>query len=133
MIKNSKPYWNGEDILFSLLSIEKYGKLPQALDLKHHNRIINYLTLEQGISTGKNNHDAYRKNLSQYLTEKLNLGEKISKETKVQKRKNQFNYFFFNSILFYFFFIPFIIASFYFFRYYYFKNGKNTNNYDVKK
>lgn len=125
MIKNSKPYWNGEDILFSLLSIEKYGKLPQALDLRHHNRIANYFTLEQAISTGQNNHDNYRKKLSHYLTEKLNLQEKIKKETNVEKRKNQFSYFFFNSILFYFFFIPFVIASFIFFRYYYFKKWKN--------
>jgi len=115
MIKNSKPYWNGEDILFSLLSIEKYGKLPQSVDLKHHNRIANYLSLNEAISTGASNHDQYRKKLTQYLVEELNLEKKIKSDTRIDKRKNQFSYFFFNSILFYIFIIFFIGITFYFF------------------
>ena len=121
LIKNSKPYWNGEDILFSLLSIEKYGKLPQAINLNHHNRISNYLTLDEAISTGASNHDQYRKKLSQYLVKELDLENKIITDTNIEKRKNQFSYFFFNSILFYLFIIVFIFITFYFFRYYYFK------------
>jgi len=121
LIKNSKPYWNGEDIFFSLLSIEKYGKLPYALYLSHHNRIANYLTLDEAISTGASNHDQYRKKLSQYLVKELDLENKIITDTNIEKRKNQFSYFFFNSILFYLFTIVFIFITFYFFRYYYFK------------
>ena len=40
-IKKAKPFWNGEDILFSLLSIKKYNKLPISIELKHYNRYWN--------------------------------------------------------------------------------------------
>lgn len=44
LIKNSKPYWNGEDVLFSLMSLQKEKKMNRAYNLSHTNRILNYLT-----------------------------------------------------------------------------------------
>lgn len=121
LIKNSKPYWNGEDILFSLLSIQKYGKLPKVLNLDHHNRLSNYLNLNEAISTGSDDHQKYRKKLTQYLVKELELEKKIISDTKIEKRKNQFSYFFFNSILFYIFLIFFILLTYYYFKKYYFR------------
>ena len=121
LIKNSKPYWNGEDILFSLLSIEKYGKLPKVLNLDHHNRLANYLNLKEAISTGSGEHQKYRKKLTQYLVKELELEKKINSDTKIEKRKNQFSYFFFNSILFYIFLFFFILLTCYYFKKYYFR------------
>lgn len=105
LIKNSKPYWNGEDILFSFLSIEKNGKLPKAYNLKHDNRVSNYLNLNESISlqTNKNDnqldHLNYRKNLTQYLMEKMKIKEKIKEERKVKHWKTQVSYFVENSFL----------------------------------
>lgn len=121
LIKNSKPYWNGEDILFSLLSIQKYGKLPKVLNLDHHNRLANYLNLNEAISTGSDEHQKYRKKLTQYLVKELELEKKINSDTKIEKRKNQFSYFFFNSILFYIFLFFFILLTYYYFKKYYFR------------
>jgi len=121
LIKNSKPYWNGEDILFSLLSIEKYGKLPKVLNLDHHNRLANYLNLNEAISTGSGDHQKYRKKLTQYLVKELELNNKIKSDTNIEKRKNQFSYFFFNSILFYIFLFFFILLTYYYFKKYYFR------------
>ena len=121
LIKNSKPYWNGEDILFSLLSIQKYGKLPKVLNLNHHNRLANYLNLNEAISTGSEEHQKYRKKLTQYLVKELELNNKIKSDTNIEKRKNQFSYFFFNSILFYIFLFFFILLTYYYFKKYYFR------------
>lgn len=120
LIKNSKPYWNGEDILFSLLSIEKYGKLPKALDLNHQNRVFNYLSLSDAISTGSEEHKIYRKKLTKYLVDELDLENKIKQNTDIKKTKSQFSYFFFNSILFYIFIFLFILLTYYYFKKYYF-------------
>lgn len=121
LIKESKPYWNGEDILFSLLSIKKYGKLPKAVDLKHHNRIANYFNMTEAISTGASEHLIYRKKLSSYLLKTLNLVNIINENTKISKRKNQINYFFFNSVLFYIFLFLFIPLTILYFKKYYFQ------------
>ena len=104
LIKNSQPYWNGEDILFSFLSIEKFGKLPKAYNLKHDNRVKNYLNLNEFISLNnkKNNkldHSEYRKELTQYLMEKMKIKEKIKEERKVKHWKTQVSYFVENSFL----------------------------------
>lgn len=113
MIKNSKPYWNGEDITFSLLSITKYGKLPEALDLQHTNRIANYLNMSEGISTGNNEHLNYRQELTAKLIEQLDLSENIKNNSNIKKKKSQFSYFFFNSNLFILFIILLILVLFF--------------------
>lgn len=110
LIKNSKPYWNGEDILFSFLSIEKYGKLPKAYDLKHSNRIANYINTNESISLN-NNHNNYRKNLTKYLMEKMKIKGKIKDEKKEKHWKTQVSYFVQNSFLSWFFYI-FVIFVF---------------------
>jgi len=115
VIKNSKPFWNGEDILFSLLSIKKYNNLPFVIDSNHYNRLSNYLSLGEAISTGNNNHKLYRENMTKELKDKLKVKEKIKTETKIEKRKSQFSYFFFNSILVYF---PIIIIVIFLLIYY---------------
>lgn len=110
LIKNSKPYWNGEDILFSFLSIEKFGKLPKAYDLKHENRLGNYLNFNDSISLN-NNHHNYRKELTQYLVEKMNIKEKIKEERKIKHWKTQVSYFVENSFLSWLFYL-FVIFIF---------------------
>ena len=110
LIKNSKPYWNGEDILFSFLSIEKHGKLPKAYDLKHQNRIANYINPKEAISFD-NNHIEYRKNLTKYLLEKMKIKQKIKEEKKIKHWKTQVSYFVENSFLSMFFYI-FVILVF---------------------
>lgn len=107
-IKQSKPYWNGEDILFSLLSIEKYKKLPVALDLHHTNRIRNYLNLSEAISFGSGHRD-YRRDLTKELLSNINIQSQL--ETKnITSRRSQFGYFFDNSDLVYIL-IPVLIVS----------------------
>ena len=96
-IKDSKPYWNGEDILFSFLSIKKYGRLPQAFDYGHYNTVMNYLSFSNGISSGSE-HDEYRKELTQDFVSKLNVDSELSK-TNVRGEKSQFGYFYENSSL----------------------------------
>jgi hypothetical protein len=110
LVKNSKPYWNGEDILFSLLSIKKYGKLPMAYDMGHYNRIANYINVGEAISMG-NEHESYRKEASKYFIYELDLAEKIKLETKVEKTKEQLKYFAENSNLYILFLIGFLILS----------------------
>lgn len=109
LIKNSKPYWNGEDILFSLLSIQKYGKLPKAYDLKHDNRVANYLDVSESISIGKG-HDQYRKELTKYLMDRMKIKDKIKEERKIKHWKTQVSYFVENSFLYYFFYILVILV-----------------------
>lgn len=99
LVSKSKPYWNGEDILFNLLAIKKYNKLPQSLDLEHDNFISDYFSF-QGISF-ESNHDKYRKLLSKELIDKLNISNKIREERKIESFKNDFVYFVQNSILLY--------------------------------
>ena len=50
LIKKAKPYWNGEDILFSLLSIQRSKKLNKSYDLRHYNRLWNYINFSDSIS-----------------------------------------------------------------------------------
>jgi len=100
-IKNSKPFWNGEDILFSFLSIMKYDKLPISLDLKHHNFFSTYANLKDSISVGNNNHLKYRKIITKKFIENLQLDKKIYSETQIKDRGNQFFYFARNSNLVY--------------------------------
>ena len=104
LVKNSKPYWNGEDILFSLLSIEKHGKLPKAYNLKHDNRVANYLDIDQSISVGKG-HNEYRKELTKYLMDRMEIKTKIKEERKIKHWKTQVSYFIENSFLHYMFYI----------------------------
>lgn len=96
-IKKSKPYWNGEDILFSMLSIKKYNKLPIALDLDHYNMISNYFSYNS-ISFGTD-HDDYRKDLTKDFTKNLDIPS-----SKVKTSKGQIRYFSDNSILPYIFY-----------------------------
>jgi len=108
LVKKSKPYWNGEDILFSFLSIEKYGKLPKAYELKHQNRVSNYINPKEAISF-EENHSKYRKELTKYLLEKIKIKEKIKEERKIKHWKTQVSYFVENSFLSMFFYILVIL------------------------
>lgn len=110
-IKNSKPYWNGEDILFSLLSIQKYDKLPKSYDLKHTNRVSNYINFNESIS-GEDTHMNYRKNLTKHLIDKMKLKDKIKEKIKLKHWKTQVSYFVENSFLIY---VVYIIAFLIFF------------------
>tara|TARA_Y100000592_G_C5463122_1_gene315062 strand:+ start:481 stop:1248 length:768 start_codon:yes stop_codon:yes gene_type:complete len=92
-IKKSKPYWNGEDILFSMLSIKKYNKLPVAIDLEHYNMITNYLSLNS-ISFGAD-HDEYRKQLTKDFSKNI----KEFPPSKIVNSKTQVSYFSENSLV----------------------------------
>ena len=93
LVKNSKPYWNGEDILFSLLSIQKYKNLPKAFNLSHENRIWNYINLKDSISLDSS-HLNYRKDVSKYFLENIEgVKEIIKNKENISKTKNQFSYF----------------------------------------
>ena len=96
-IRNSKPYWNGEDILFSLLSIKKYNRLPEAFDYDHYNTLSDYLTFGNAISSGVE-HDNYRKELTKDFVSKLSIENEI-KKTEIKKEKSQLGYFYENSSL----------------------------------
>jgi len=123
LIENSKPYWNGEDILFSLLSIKKYGKLPKVYNLKHSNRALNYLNLNDSINLGDDNdHVEYRKKLTKDFIDKLGLNNKIKKETKIKTYRSQFTYFFVNSVLLFIFYL-FVMFVFVFDVYYFIYRG----------
>jgi hypothetical protein len=96
MIKNSKPYWNGEDILFSLLSVMKTGQMNKSYELGHRNRIWNYINLQESISIG-GVHDGYRIEWSSHLIKKMNIERNIKSGTKIKKKKYQITYFVENS------------------------------------
>tara|TARA_R110000868_G_scaffold312704_1_gene573675 strand:+ start:953 stop:1804 length:852 start_codon:yes stop_codon:yes gene_type:complete len=114
-IKKAKPFWNGEDILFSLLSIKKYNKLPISIELKHYNRYWNYLNIADSISVG-GNHLSYRKMISDKFVDDLDIKQVIRNNTKVNYTKNQFLYFLTNSILIYYIFIIIFFSSIFIFR-----------------
>ncbi len=105
LIKNSKPYWNGEDILFSFLSIEKHGKLPKAYELKHSNRVGNYFNYKEESISFDNSHLKYRQELTKYLVDKIKIREKIKDEKKIKHWKTQVSYFVQNSILIWLFYM----------------------------
>jgi len=92
LVKNSKPYWNGEDMLFSLLSFQKTGKMNRSYDLSHTNRVWNYLNFSESISIG-DDHNLYRKKLSKQVIESMGLLEEIKKNEKIEKTKYQISYF----------------------------------------
>ena len=98
LIKNSKPYWNGEDMLFSLLSFQNTDKMNRAYNLSHTNRVWNYLNLSESISVG-DDHNLYRKNLSKEILENMGLKDEIKKKEKVEKRKYQVTYFIENTYI----------------------------------
>lgn len=98
LIKNSKPYWNGEDMLFSLLSFQNTGKMNHAYDLSHTNRVWNYLNLSESISVG-DDHNLYRKELSKQILEKMGLLEEIKRKQKIEKKKYQLSYFIQNTYI----------------------------------
>ena len=112
LIKNSKPYWNGEDILFSLLSIKRYGKLPISYDLSHINRWENYLDFSGSISL-TSSHINYRKDITREFVEKLNLQGVISKKTNIKFKKEDISYFIKNSNLLYPLIIVVIFLTYY--------------------
>lgn len=114
-IKKAKPFWNGEDILFSLLSIKKYNKLPVSIELKHYNRYWNYLNIADSISVG-GNHLSYRKMISTKFVDELDIKQEIKNKTKVNYTKNQFLYFFTNSILIYYFLLIIFFSTIFIFR-----------------
>jgi len=97
-IKKAKPYWNGEDILFSLLSISATGEMNRSYDLPHNNRVFNYLNIGESISVG-GVHISYRKELSKNFIQKMKLMDNIKQKTKISKKKYQFTYFAENSSL----------------------------------
>jgi hypothetical protein len=103
IVKKSKPFWNGEDILFNLLSIKKINKFPVSLNLSHTNKNIIMENLFSSISVSSDSgHLEYRKNLTQKLVEDLNLKEKL-KENKNNKRYLNWIYEIKNSNLIYYF------------------------------
>ena len=113
-VKNSKPYWNGEDILFSLLSIKKYNNLPIAYNLSHDNRISNYFNFSNSISFNSG-HKEYRDIISKEFLEKTKVKDQIISKTKIKNRKNDIIYFIQNSVVVYiiYFFIFLLILFFY--------------------
>ena len=115
LVKNSKPYWNGEDILFSLLSIKKYNKLPKAYNLPHQNRLANYLDFSQSISLGSG-HKKYREEITKEFLKKLKLKDTISNKINISSKKNDIVYFIENSILFYIIILIIFISLFFYFR-----------------
>tara|TARA_R110000824_G_scaffold335526_2_gene522082 strand:+ start:147 stop:1001 length:855 start_codon:yes stop_codon:yes gene_type:complete len=98
-VKQSTPYWNGEDILFSLLSIKKYDKLPIAFDMKHYNRLANYVNIDEAVSFGRD-HQEYRKEITNDFIGELGVWNKIVRDVEIEKEKTQLSYFFENSNLF---------------------------------
>lgn len=108
LVKNSKPYWNGEDILFSLLSIKKNGKLNKAYNLSHTNKWTNYLNFSTSISLD-DGHINYRKKVTEEFIKKLDLEKKIKNGTNISYKKNQIVYFIVNSDLIYIILISVII------------------------
>jgi len=87
---------NGEDILFSFLSIRENNKLPIAYNLPHTNRNFLYELIERdGISFDKN-HIKKRSEISKKYIKKLNIEEKI-----IPKNEGKINwlYEFYNSYL----------------------------------
>ena len=114
-IKKAKPFWNGEDILFSLLSIKKYNKLPISVELKHYNRYWNYLNITESISVG-GNHLSYRRKISDKFVDELGIKQEIKNKTKVNYTKNQFLYFLTNSILIYYFLAIIFFSTIFIFR-----------------
>ena len=121
-IKEAKPYWNGEDILFSLLSIKKYGKMPKAYNLNHTNRVANYFNFKDSTSLGDNSHLKYRQKITKEFIDKLDLNNKIKKQTKIKTWRSQFTYFFTNSVLLFIFYV-FVIFTFVFDIYYFIGRG----------
>jgi len=121
-VKNSKPFWNGEDILFSLLSIKKYDKLPVSYDLKHYNRLLNYLNIKESISVG-GNHIEYRKDISKDFIKKIGLEKKLYSKTNITSKKNGAVLFIINSILLYYIYLFIFILLIYMISKYYYKNG----------
>lgn len=110
LVKKSKPYWNGEDILFSLLSVKKNNKLNKAYDLSHNNRWLNYLDFSSISLT--DNHLSYRENVTEEFVKKLELKDKISKKVKIDYKRNQLTYFIHNSDIIYLLVILIIIFSY---------------------
>jgi len=98
LIKTSRPYWNGEDILFSLLSVQSTGKMNRAYDLSHTNRVLNYLDPGTSISIG-GDHISYRQKLVTSLMEKMVISDVIKKEKKIIKKRYQLTYFLENTDL----------------------------------
>lgn len=111
-VKNSRPYWNGEDILFSLLSIEKYNNLPMTHDLSHTNRISNYFNFSNSISLDGSHLD-YRKRITKEFVEKLKLTNTIKNKKKIKFTKGDISYFIQNSYLIYFIYFIVLIFSLY--------------------
>lgn len=102
MVKESKPFWNGEDILFNLLSIKKTDKFPIALCLSHNNKNALAENLFSTTSISKDNtHIQYRQKLTQKLINDMFIKEKL-KENKNNKKHSNWFYEFYNSdLLFY--------------------------------
>lgn len=95
MVKNSKPYWNGEDILFSLLSLKESEKLNHTYDLPHINRVWNYVSLREiGNSISfSDNHIKYRQRVTKEWLAKLDLKISLNGDKEVEKWKSQLGYF----------------------------------------
>lgn len=103
LIREARPYWNGEDILFSLLSIQRSKKLNKSYNLKHYNRLWNYIdfssiSVKNPTQIFQNDHLNYRKKITSYFLEKITIDEEIEK-TKINNTENQIIYFVKNSSL----------------------------------
>lgn len=118
LVKNSKPFWNGEDILFSFMSIERNSKLPKAYDLKHTNRVLNYINFKESISMGNNSHLEYRKELCKEFLTGMKIRDKFTIKNPSKNWRYQLSYFFNNSVLPVFFYL-FVILVFIIDVYYY--------------
>lgn len=118
-VKNSKPYWNGEDILFSLLSIKRSKRLNKSYDLSHYNRTLNYINFSESISLKNpleiqsSEHLSYRKKITDVFVKKLNIEKEILK-TKINSKRSQVGYFVENSVLIYYVIVIIILLALYF-------------------
>ena len=68
LVRRSKPYWNGEDILFSLLTTASTGQLHMAYDFAHTN--LHFDVAGEAISSGRG-HGKYRDGLVKEVVPRL--------------------------------------------------------------
>jgi len=106
LIKNSKPFWNGEDIILNLLNYYINNQKSYSYDLPHTNR-LHIFDIGNAISLDKS-HLEYRSKLCNFFKNKFKTFEKKNKSKKkinfIYEIKNS-NYYIY--IIFLFFLICF--------------------------
>ena len=134
MVKESKPFWNGEDILFNLLSIKKTNQFPVAINLSHINKNIITENLFSTVSiSSSTDHLKYRKILTQKLVEDMDLKDKI-KENNNKNRKQNWIYEIINSdLIFYLFLLILLILIILYLRKNKYKIIKNAYRHFTKR